>query len=66
MTSALGMELVDALERGESIDLQAAMDNLESLLIGTAMRVMDGSIRHAADLLQMQRTTLYSRIKTKR
>ena len=60
------MELVDALERGESIDLQAAMDNLESLFNGTAMRVMDGSIRHAADLLQMQRTTLYSRIKTKR
>ena len=66
VTSKLGMELVDVLERGESIDLQAAMDNLESLLIGTAMRVMDGSIRHAADLLQMQRTTLYSRIKTKR
>lgn len=59
------VDVVATLKRGECVNLQAMIDNFEKLLIETAMDVAEGNMSRAAQLLQIHRTTLYSRIQSK-
>lgn len=58
-------DAVSTLKRGESVNLQAAVERLENLLIATATKVAGGNFTRAAKLLQIHRTTLHSRIRAK-
>lgn len=60
-----GDDVIATLKRGECVNLQAMIDNFETLLIDTAMHVAEGNFSRAAELLQMHRTTLYSRVQSK-
>jgi DNA-binding NtrC family response regulator len=58
-------DVLAMLKRGESINLDASLENLETHLITTAMEFAGGNVTRAAELLQVHRTTLYSRIQAK-
>lgn len=60
-----GSDSIAALKRGESVNLLELLEDFEVRLVDAAMQAADGNLSHAAKLLQIHRTTLYSRIQNR-
>jgi len=57
--------LIEALKRGEAINIAEAVANVETILIDTAMLVAGGNNSRAAKLLQLKRTTLIAKLQSR-